>query len=67
MIQPILELKMLGICWYLFPEYMGQELMTGSGCQVGFLKESLFTDLPKDTGVLIVHAANPWGAVLLPS
>jgi hypothetical protein len=40
----------------------GPELMTGSGCQVGFLKESLFTDLPKDTGVLIVHAANPWGA-----
>ncbi|MDG1906623.1 MAG: DUF2817 domain-containing protein [Arenicella sp.] len=43
----------------------GPELMTGSGCQVGFITESLFSDLPADTAVLMVHAANPWGAAHL--
>lgn len=43
----------------------GPELMTGSGCQVGFISESLFDNLDQNTAVLFVHAANPWGAAYL--
>lgn len=43
----------------------GPELMTGSGCQVGFITESLFKNLLANTAVLMVHAANPWGAAHL--
>lgn len=43
----------------------GPEMMAGSGAQTGFVKHSLFEDLPADTGVLIIHAINPWGAAHL--
>ncbi|MEZ5498308.1 MAG: DUF2817 domain-containing protein [Steroidobacteraceae bacterium] len=40
----------------------GPELMCGSGCQVGLLREGVIGRLGEDTAVLLVHAVNPWGA-----
>lgn len=40
----------------------GPELMCGSGCQTGLLMEDRFADMPRDSGVLFIHALNPWGA-----
>ncbi len=40
----------------------GPELMCGSGCQTGLLMEDRFADIPGDSGVLFIHALNPWGA-----
>ena len=40
----------------------GPELMCGSGCQVGLLMEDRLADMPGDSGVLFIHALNPWGA-----
>ncbi|HEX2890692.1 M14 family metallopeptidase [Vineibacter terrae] len=39
----------------------GVEGHYGSGCQVGFLREGHYRDLPADTAVLLVHATNPYG------
>lgn len=39
----------------------GVEGYCGSGCQIAFLKEGYFTDLPADTSVVMVHAMNPYG------
>ena len=43
----------------------GPELMCGSGCQTGLLRERYFDDLPAGVAVLLVHAVNPWGAAQL--
>lgn len=43
----------------------GAELMCGSGCQVGMLKQNYFDSLPADTAVVMIHAINPWGAANL--
>lgn len=43
----------------------GPELMTGSGCQTGMIADGAFSQLPEAIGVLVVHAANPWGAAHL--
>ena len=40
----------------------GPELMCGSGCQTGLLMEDRFADMPGGSGVLFIHALNPWGA-----
>ncbi|MDE0284943.1 MAG: DUF2817 domain-containing protein [Gammaproteobacteria bacterium] len=40
----------------------GPELMSGSGCQTGLLMEDRFAGIPGDSGVLFIHALNPWGA-----
>lgn len=39
----------------------GVEGYYGSGCQVGFLRDGLYRDLPPDTAVLLIHATNPYG------
>lgn len=39
----------------------GVEGFCGSGCQVGFLLEKVYQGLPKDVGVALVHALNPYG------
>jgi hypothetical protein len=39
----------------------GVEGHYGSGCQVGFLRERHYANLPADTAVLLIHATNPWG------
>lgn len=43
----------------------GPELMTGSGCQVGMISDGELSQLPDSIGVLVIHAANPWGAAHL--
>jgi len=43
----------------------GPELMTGSGCQVGMIADGVLSDIPDGVGVLVVHAANPWGSAHL--
>jgi hypothetical protein len=40
----------------------GPELLCGSACQTGLLQSGLLADLPGETGVLLVHAINPWGS-----
>lgn len=39
----------------------GAEGYCGSGCQVHGLATGLYSDLPRDTAVLMIHAINPWG------
>jgi hypothetical protein len=39
----------------------GVEGFCGSGVQVGMLQENMFSDLPADTAVLVIHAINPFG------
>ncbi|MGE0095454.1 MAG: M14 family metallopeptidase [Alphaproteobacteria bacterium] len=39
----------------------GVEGFCGSGAMVGFLREGLTAERPKDTAVLLVHAFNPYG------
>ena len=39
----------------------GVEGFCGSGCQTGLVREGLAARLPADTGVLLVHALNPYG------
>ena len=39
----------------------GAEGFCGSGIETGWLKSGLFTHLPADTAVLLVHAINPYG------
>jgi Protein of unknown function (DUF2817) len=39
----------------------GAEGFCGSGIQSGWLQSGLFTQLPADTAVLLVHAINPYG------
>ena len=39
----------------------GVEGYCGSGPQIGFLREGRFDDLPPETGIVIVHAINPYG------
>jgi hypothetical protein len=43
----------------------GPELMCGSGCHTGLLREQRFAAMPDDTAVLFIHAINPWGAAHL--
>lgn len=40
----------------------GVELFAGAGCQIDWLLTHGASDLPRDTGVVLVHAINPWGA-----
>lgn len=39
----------------------GAEGFCGSGIETGWLESGLFTQLPADTAVLLVHAINPYG------
>jgi hypothetical protein len=39
----------------------GAEGFCGSGIETGWLKSGIFTHLPADTAVLLVHAINPYG------
>ncbi|HVY99009.1 MAG TPA: M14 family metallopeptidase [Dongiaceae bacterium] len=39
----------------------GAEGFAGSGIQTGWLESGLFTRLPGDTAVLLIHAINPYG------
>jgi hypothetical protein len=39
----------------------GVEGFCGSGCQVGFLSDQLYSGLPDKSAVLLVHALNPYG------
>jgi hypothetical protein len=39
----------------------GAEGFCGSGIETGWLQNGLFTHLPADTAVLLVHAINPYG------
>lgn len=39
----------------------GVEGFFGSGCQVGWLREGRWRDLPAGTAVVLVHAINPYG------
>jgi hypothetical protein len=39
----------------------GVEGFAGSGCQVGYLTDRLYEALPKNSGVLLIHAVNPYG------
>ena len=43
----------------------GPELMCGSGCQTGQVINELWRRLPARTGLLFIHALNPWGAANL--
>ena len=43
----------------------GVETFCGSGCQSGWLQEQRYESLPGDTGVLMIHALNCWGAAHL--
>jgi hypothetical protein len=39
----------------------GVEGFCGSGCQVGYLADKVYEALPDDTGVILIHALNPFG------
>lgn len=39
----------------------GVEGFCGSGCQIGFLREGLYKELPPKTTLVLVHAINPYG------
>src|SRR5882724_9425436 len=39
----------------------GAEGFCGSGIQTGWLETGVFTRLPLDTAVLLIHAINPYG------
>ncbi len=39
----------------------GVEGFFGSGCQVGWLREERWRDMPVDTAVMLIHAINPYG------
>jgi hypothetical protein len=39
----------------------GVEGFCGSGCQVGYLADRVYEALPGDTGVMLIHALNPFG------
>lgn len=39
----------------------GVEGFCGSGCQVGYLREGLYKELPPATSMVLVHALNPYG------
>ncbi len=39
----------------------GVEGFLGSGCQIGFLRETLHTERPEGSCLLLVHAMNPYG------
>ncbi len=39
----------------------GVEGVCGSACQIAFIEEKLYLQLPEDVAVLIVHAVNPYG------
>jgi hypothetical protein len=39
----------------------GVEGLYGTGCQVGFIRDEHWKNLPANTAVLIVHAINPYG------
>ncbi|MBS0416500.1 MAG: DUF2817 domain-containing protein [Proteobacteria bacterium] len=39
----------------------GVEGLCGSGCQVGWIHEGAYADLPSGTAVLLVHTLNPYG------
>ena len=43
----------------------GPELMAGSACQSGWLRQFGTQSLPPDTAVVLIHAINPWGAAYL--
>jgi hypothetical protein len=39
----------------------GLEGFCGSGCQIGYLSDRLYEALPPRSGVLLIHALNPFG------
>ena len=46
---------------FLMSATHGVEGYCGSGAQVGLLREGFFADRPDDTGVVMLHALNPYG------
>ena len=40
----------------------GVELTAGTACQVDLMLSGRLGDLPRETSVVLIHAANPWGA-----
>lgn len=48
-------------CLLLISGTHGVEGFAGSGCQVGFFRDSLYESLGKDTRAIVVHALNPYG------
>jgi len=40
----------------------GVELSAGTQCQVDLLQSGRLSELPNDIAVVLIHAANPWGA-----
>jgi hypothetical protein len=40
----------------------GLEGFCGSGCQIGYLSDRLYEALPPRSGVLLIHALNPFGS-----
>lgn len=48
-------------CLLLISGTHGVEGFAGSGCQVGFLRDSLHAALDRNTCAVIVHALNPYG------
>jgi len=48
-------------CLLLISATHGVEGFAGSGCQVGFLRDRLYEELPRDACAVIVHAINPYG------
>jgi hypothetical protein len=39
----------------------GVEGFAGSGCQVGMLQDQIFTGIPENTLIVLVHSLNPYG------
>jgi hypothetical protein len=40
---------------------IGEEGFCGSGCQIGYLADRVYEALHGDTGVMLIHALNPFG------
>src|ERR1700716_3550185 len=48
-------------CLLLISGTHGVEGFAGSGCQVGFFRDSLYESLGKSACAIMVHALNPYG------
>jgi hypothetical protein len=48
-------------CFLLISGTHGVEGFAGSGCQVGFFRDSLYAAFGNDVRVIVVHALNPYG------
>ncbi len=48
-------------CFLLISGTHGVEGIAGSGCQVGFFRDSLYESFGQDVCAIIIHALNPYG------